>query len=194
MEADRRRRPPPRAAAARDRSPRGPRAQPRAKLDRDRDPAALARGRGDPDGQVVVGEQRRPGAGLADLADRTAHVDVDQVGAGLGDDRGRRAHHLRVLAEELDRDRVLVGMEAKQLLQGALVPVVEPEARDHLRDGQPGPVPPRLQPHEPVADPGQGGEQDAVGDLDVADPERGCEWRLHAVKCCARRSAAGRAG
>jgi hypothetical protein len=33
-------------------------------------------------------------------------------------------------------------------------------------------VPPRLQSHEPVADPGQGREQNPVGDLDVADPER----------------------
>jgi hypothetical protein len=32
-------------------------------------------------------------------------------------------------------------------------------------------VPPRLQAHEPVPDPGKWSEQDAIGDLDVADPE-----------------------
>ena len=99
---------------------------------------------------------------------------------------GGRAHHLGILAEELDRDRVLVGMQAEQLLKGALVAVVEREARDHLRDGQARPVPPRLQPHEPVPDPRQGGEQDAVGDLDVADAEGRCERRLHASKVRSR--------
>ena len=64
---------------------------------------------------------------------------------------------------------MLVGMEPEQLAQGALVAVVEAEARDHLRDGQSRPVAARLQADEPVADPGQGRQQHAIGDLDVAD-------------------------
>ena len=39
-----------------------------------------------------------------------------------------------------------------------------------------------LQAHEPVADSGEGSEQHPVGDLDVADPKRGCERRLHRHK------------
>ncbi len=173
-------------------------AESRAKLDGDRNPAALAGRRRDPDGEVLVREQRGSRAGLADLPHRAAHVDVDQVSARLGDHRRGRSHHLRVLPEELHRDGVLVRMEPKQLLQGALVAVVEPEARDHLRDGQARSVAARLEAHEPVPDPRQGSEQHAVGDLDVADAEGGCERRLHASKVrsrrCGRRSAAGRAG
>ena len=93
---------------------------------------------------------------------------------------GRRAHHLGVLAEELDRDRVLVGMQPQQLAQRALVAVVQAEARDHLRDREAGAVAARLQADEPVADPRQRREQHAVGDLDVADAERG----LSAAAAC----------
>ena len=74
---------------------------------------------------------------------------------------------------------MLVGMEAQELAQSALVPVVETKARDHLRDGEAGAVTPGLQTHEPVTDPRQGREQHAVGDLHVADPEGACQGRLH---------------
>ena len=91
-------------------------------------------------------------------------------------DRGRRAHHLGVLAEELDRDRVLVGMQAQQLAQGALVAVVEAEAGDHLARPR-GPAPWRraCRRTNQLPIPASGREQHAVGDLDVADAERGCQ-------------------
>ena len=57
------------------------------------------------DRAVGVVEQRRAGAGAADLRHRAAHVEVDQVGARGGDRRGGRAHHVGVGAEQLDRDR-----------------------------------------------------------------------------------------
>ena len=142
-----------------------------AQLDRDRQPAALGGAAGEGEGQLGVAEQLDAGAGPAHLAHRAAHVDVDQVGAGLGGDGGAGAHHLGVVAEELHRDRVLVGMDPHQLAQGALVAVVEAEAGDHLRDGEARPVAFRLQAHEPVADPGQRREQDAVGDPHAADLE-----------------------
>jgi hypothetical protein len=69
-------------------------------------------------------------------------------------------------------------VDAKQLPDGALVAVMNPEARDHLRDGQPGPVATRLEPNEPIADSGQGRQQDAVGDRYVTDPEAACQGRL----------------
>jgi hypothetical protein len=77
---------------------------------------------------------------------------------------------------------VLVRVETKELGQGALVAVVEAEARDHLGDRQAGAVAARLQTDEPVADTGQRGEQDAVGDLDVADAKWSCEGWLHLMK------------
>ena len=96
---------------------------------------------------------------------------VDQIGSRLSGDGGARAHHLGIVPEELHRDRVLVGVDPHQLAQGALVAVVQPEAGDHLRDGESRPMPLRLQADEPVADPGQRRQQDAVGDAEAADLE-----------------------
>ena len=141
----------------------------RAQLDRDRQPAAARRRPRQRDRPVGIGQQRRPGAGLAHLGHRAAHVDVDQVGAGGGHPLGGRRHHLGVVAEQLHRHRVLVGVDPQQLAAGALVAVVHGEARDHLGDDQAGAVALGLQAHEPVADPGQRGQHDAVGDRDPAE-------------------------
>ncbi len=140
-----------------------PGALPGAELHGDRQPRALGRRAGDRDRLVGIVEQCRPGARLADLADRAPHVEVDQIGARLGDDRGGLPHHVGVVSEKLDRDRMLVGMEPQELLVGASIAVLEPEARDHLRDRQPGSVTTRLEPNEPVADPGQRGQDEPVG-------------------------------
>ena len=67
------------------------RALARAQLDGDRQAAALARGPRDRDGGVGVLDQRGARAGLADLRHRAAHVQVDEVGAALGDRRPRRS-------------------------------------------------------------------------------------------------------
>jgi hypothetical protein len=73
-------------------------------------------------------------------------------------------------------------MHDQHLAQGALVAVMEREARHHLREGHPGAVAARLQAHEPVPDPRQRREQDAVWDLNVADPERVCERGPHRLR------------
>ena len=145
------------------------RAQAGAELDRHRQPAAPRRRARERDRPVGIVEQRRAGAGLAHLRHRAAHVEVDQVGARRGDLLGRRGHHVGVVAEQLHRDRVLVGVDPQQLAAGPLVAVVHREARDHLRHDQPGAVALGLQAHEPVADPGQRGEHDAVRDRDPAE-------------------------
>ena len=132
---------------------------------------------------VRVGDQRRPGAGLQHLRHRAAHVEVDQRRPGRGRHRRRLAHHLGIGAEQLDRDRALVGMDAQHLLDRAPVAVGDREARDHLGDRQPGAVAVRLQADEPVADPGQRREQDAVGELDVGDPERGRSAAAGVTSC-----------
>src|SRR3954463_15993198 len=96
------------------------RAEPRAELDGDGDSPALARRGRETNGEVRVGEKRGARARLADLADGAAHVDVDQVRARLGHGRGGGSHDLRILTEELDRDRVLSRVEPEELLQRAL--------------------------------------------------------------------------
>ena len=66
---------------------------------------------------------------------------------------------------------MLVRVEPEQVPQSALVAVVQSEARDHLGDGEACTVPTGLQAHEPVSDAGQGRQQDAIRDLDVANAE-----------------------
>jgi hypothetical protein len=92
-------------------------------LDGHGEPAALARGGSDRHGAVGVVEQRRAGAGPADLAHRAAHVQVDQVGARGRRDGGRLAHHVGVVAEQLHRNRVLVRMDPQELAMRAGVAV-----------------------------------------------------------------------
>ena len=152
--------------------------EPGADLDRDGPAGALDRGARDGDREVGIVDQRRPRPGPRDLAHGAAHVDVDQVGPSVRRDAGAGAHHVWVVPEELDRHRMLLGMNDQELLERAAVAVMKREARDHLRDREPGAVAARLKAHEPVADPGQRGEKDAVGDLDVRDPERSCQRRL----------------
>src|SRR6185437_11179159 len=107
--------------------------------------------------------------GLAHLGHGAAHVEVDEVGAGGGDALGGGLHDVGVRAEQLHRDRVLVGVDAQQLGAGALVAVVHGVAGDHLGDHQARAVTLGLQPHEPVADPGQRGQHHAVGDGNPAE-------------------------
>ena len=60
-------------------------------------------------------------------------------------------------------------VDPQQLVHRLLVAMVDREARHHLADRQPRAMAASLQAHEPVPDPRQRGEQDAVGDLDGPD-------------------------
>ena len=149
---------------------------PRAQLHRHRQPAALGRGARHRDRSIGILEERRPGARLADLRDRAAHVEIDQVRPPLGDRGGRGSHHVRVLAEELDRHGAAVAgtllrVDAQHFGDRLLVAVMDREARHHLGDGEARAVAFRLQADEPVADPRQWREDDAVRDPDTADVE-----------------------
>jgi hypothetical protein len=139
-----------------------------AKLDCDRQPTPARSGASERHRSVWIVEERSAGTGLAHLRHRTAHVQVDQVRAGRSDPLGRGGHHLRIVAEQLNRNRVLIRVDPQQLATGALIPVVDREARHHLGDGQSRSVALRLQAHEPVPDPGERREHDAVGDLHAA--------------------------
>src|SRR3954451_2522789 len=143
--------------------------EPRAQLDGYRQPAPLYRRARDGDGLLRVLEKGGAGAGLHDLLDRAAHVDVDQVGAGLTGLLGGDLHHLRVVAEELDRDRVLVGVDAQEFAQRALVAVLDPEARDHLGHGKASTLAARLHSDEPVADARQRRQDRTVREADASE-------------------------
>ena len=147
----------------------------RAKLYGDRQTASDGSGARDRDGAVRVVEQRGAGARLADLADGTAHVQVDQVGPRRGHDLGRVLHHVRVVAEELHRHRVLVGVDAEELRPRALVAVVEAEARHHLGHRERGAMPPRLKANEPGADAGQRRQHQPVGEAQTAQGPGGAQ-------------------
>ena len=108
-------------------------------------------GPGERHGAIGFVEKRRASAGLHDLPDGAAHVDVDHVGAVLGRDRGRLPHHVGVVPEELDRDRVLVGVDAEIFIKGAPVAVLQAEARHHLAEREPRAVPARLEPQTAIA-------------------------------------------
>ena len=108
-------------------TPRGHRARGRAQLDRHGQAAALARGARDRDRPVGIVEQRRPGSRPADLSHRAAHVDVDEVGAGVRRDRGRLSHDRGIVAEELHRDRVLVRVDAQELAWVRRSPCTRPK-------------------------------------------------------------------
>ena len=90
--------------------------------------------------QVELPGQRRSPALAGDLRHRAAEVEVDVVGAILGDEhRDRLAHRLRVDPVELDaagRLRLVVTDEAHALGR----PLDERAARDHLGDVEAGAV------------------------------------------------------
>ena len=93
-------------------------------LHRDRDVDGIGDGRDDPAGELGIVEQRRARAGLRHLADGAAEVDVDDVGARGLDHARRVGHRVGVGAEDLDRQRMLVGGDA-QVAERLLVAVLD---------------------------------------------------------------------
>ncbi len=133
----------------------------------------------DPAGEVRVLEQAGARARLRHLADGAAEVHVHDVGAGRLHHPGRLGHRRRVGAEDLDRERVLVGADA-EIVERALVPVLDPGARDHLRADEPGAVAPPLPAEGLDAHTGHGGEDDPGRHLDRADPPGFAQFHGHA--------------
>ena len=191
------RRRPPRPAAAPGRIPRGRRGtSPERSLTVTGQPAAaLAGGRRDPHRQVGVGEQGGAGAGLADLAHRAAHVDVDQVGAGIGDDLRGRAHHRRGPGRTAGprpgaRPGGAAAAPAGCARCGSAGRSSRPSRRRRGRRRAGGPAGARTSCRSrPAARAGRGSA------ISTSPMRNGCgEGRLHRPKCCAHGSAAGPAG
>ena len=147
-------------------------------LHRHRDVDGLGHRFDDPWGKLAILEQRRPGAGPRHLPHRAAEVEVDDVGAYRLDHACGVGHRARVRAEELDRQRMLVGGDS-QVAERSLVPMLDSGAADHLRADQPGPVASPLTPEGLHAHPGHGREDEACGHLDGSDVPRRSQVHLH---------------
>src|SRR6266850_3242817 len=87
-----------------------------ADLDREADADRLAHRAEDDGGAERVAHQRGALALGDDLGDRTAHVEIDGVGAGRLEAARRLSQHVGVGAQELHGDRMLLGEEPRQLL------------------------------------------------------------------------------
>ena len=98
--------------------------EPAPHLDRHGDGDGVRDGGHDPAGAVGIVQQRRACAGLRHLLHGAAEVDVDQVGARLLDHARRLGHRLRLGAEDLDGEGMLVGGDA-QVAERTLVAVVQ---------------------------------------------------------------------
>src|SRR5207247_3628975 len=117
-------------------------------------------------------------ARLRHLAHRAAEVDVDDVRPGVLDHAGSLGHHCWLGAEDLDRERMLVGGDA-QVAERALVLVREARAADHLRADEPRTEAPPLPAEGLHADSGHGRENEAGGDLHAADSPGFAQIYLH---------------
>ena len=143
-------------------------AQPAAHLHADRHVDRVRHRLHDRRGTGGLVEQRRAGAGLRHLADGAAEVDVDEVGAGGLDHSRRIGHRPWLRAEDLDRERVLVGGDP-EVAERLLVPVLDPGAADHLRADEPGAETASLAAKRLHADARHRRQDEARGDLHVAD-------------------------
>ena len=83
-----------------------------------------------------LAHQAAAGVVLRDLRHRTAHVDVDDVGAHAFDDLRGRRHLVGIAAEDLDRDRPLF-LGVLGVLERAIDAADQPFGAHHLGDDQP---------------------------------------------------------
>ena len=97
-----------------------------------------------------------------------AEVDVDDVRAGRLDHPRRLGHRDRVGAEDLDRERVLVGGDA-QVAERLFVAVLDSRDGDHLRADEPGAVAAALPAECLDAHAGHRSEHEPARDLDAAE-------------------------
>ena len=119
----------------------------------------------------AVRQHRRARARLGDLADGAAHVDVDDVGTGVGAHARSIGHQLRVGAEDLDGERLLIRGDAQVTLR-ARVAVTEATGRNHLRADEPCAMPATLAAEGLNGDAGHRCEHDSARDHHVADHPR----------------------
>src|SRR5581483_6122169 len=115
--------------------------------------------------------QVRAGSRLRHLADGAAEVHVDDVRARRLDHPRRLRHRRGLGAEDLDRERMLVGGDA-QVAERPLVPVLDPGGGHHLRADEPRAETPALAAERLDRDAGHRREHEPRRHLDVADRPR----------------------
>jgi hypothetical protein len=126
---------------------------------------------------IRVLQHRRPGARLRHLAHRAAEVEVDEVCPGRLDHPRGLGHRARIRAEELDRERVLVGGDP-QVAERPLVAVLDAGAADHLGADEPGPEAAALASKGLHADARHRRQHEAGRDLHGADRPRRAQVEL----------------
>ena len=155
-------------------------------LHRDRD-VDRARDRGDdPHRELRILHQMRAGAGLRHLADGAAEVHVDDVRARRTRPSAPPPPSSRLRAEDLDRERMLVGRDA-QIAERPLVAVPDPGGRDHLRAHEPRAEAAALAAEGLDRDAGHRREHDPRRHLDPADRPRVPQVHRHSPMVSASR-------
>ena len=135
---------------------------------------------------VEVAHQRRAGIAGRHLARRAAHVDVDDVGAGVGRRPRAFRHPVRLAPGELDDVRpVARALGAHGRFGRACGKLV---AGHHLGDHQAGAEFGRQRAERPIGDARHRREEDPVGDHDRPDRQRFCET-LHSIRLLIRQLA-----
>ena len=112
-----------------------------------------------------------PAPVLQHLGDGAAHVDVDQVGAGRLDGPRGLGHRVRLGAEELDADRVLVGDDRRASPSVLRLPWWMPKLATISDTARPAPCRRDWRRKAQLAMPGQGRLHEAVLEREAADRE-----------------------
>ena len=136
-------------------------------------------------GEVRLRQQRRPGARLDDLAHRARHVEVDHVGAGLHRAPGCVGQHVRVSAEQLEPERMLV-LTVREVVERAPVVVVHSVGGDHLGEDESGAPAAHAAPERRSGESGHRRHDEAAVEPELADRKR-AKQRIG----CGRRRVAG---
>ena len=120
---------------------------------------------------IEIAHERRTGIAAGHLLGRTAHIDVDDVGA-LARCNARRFRHVSSLAPgKLHDVNIEAGMPDPQSRTGPAFRQFA--ARNHLGDDQTCSVRVGAHAHRVIGDAGHRCEEDPVADGQGADPQRG---------------------
>ena len=123
----------------------------------------------DAPGELGVTHERRTVAAADDLAHRAAHVDVQNVRAGVCQRHGRGlGHDLRLVAEDLHGGRVLVRRRPEQLLRLFIV-IDQRLGAHHFRAGEGSTLCAAQRAKWRVGHARHGRERERAADLDVSD-------------------------
>ena len=123
----------------------------------------------DAPGELGIAHECRTVAAADDLAHRAAHVDVQNVRAGVCQRHGRGlGHDLRLMAEDLHGGRVLVRRRPEQLLRLFIV-IDQRLGAHHFRAGEGSTLCAAQRAKWRVGHARHGRERERAADLDITD-------------------------